>query len=460
MGRSGGESAIIGLVIIIAIIVWAGIILLIVFAACAIVYGIIEIIKYYNKKKRLALEEKEQHEGKLKFLDEEIIYCQNKLASEPSSVYISSYLETLPYKKEIMEGEYLVSHQKMPKNEKNAILTQIEAKKSFLKKHKTIVDYSLPLDVENAYHDTISAINKISSDCTLWKVSSRTQTGYLYFWASNIHRDRVVILKEYYNDVIPADGTDIICIKTGDFKYYFYPEGIIEAKSNTCYTVHNYAQISSILRDVIVVENKTTIKGATNIGYTYLHTRVDGGPDMRYSYNPRYPENKYGYIVLSPISNFNIDISNWNLAQHFHKTINRLQNIAKNNTSRSYSCNIISNDININTDSRIDPQIHTITQSIIKENGIQIIKDKTFISMLDDNHAFKNKEYFKNILKQLQSEGCFEKIISGDSISFDIDELISDISDKYLLEETYVKEIFTYLFKPINSLNQNMDKGL
>lgn len=460
MKKGGGEGLLILLAIIVMIIIWAGIIILIGLVVAGIVYGIMALVKYYQNKKRLALEEKIKYENELSFLNNEITECNNKLRTAPSSIFIQSYLEILPIKIEILKGEYQVAHSKMQKEEKENLLNQIESQKIFLKKHKKKVIYTIPYDLDIAYKEFIGILEKIRSSGQIWDVRKRNKKD-LYFWASNMTRTNIKISKECFNDVYCTNGIDIYCIVVNENKYYFYPEGIIEAKSNISYTKYDYSTLFSKLKKIIVIEDQGNTKGATNIGYRYLHTRTDGGPDLRYSYNPRYPENQYGNITLSPIQQLCFDISNYYYAQDLHQSINKLRLISTKNSISShvdYDINEtpLIEDKSSKTEKiiyNLDSNIHCVIQKIIVDRGLQIINDKSFVSILDDYHVFKDKIYLKNIIKLIQSEGYAQKLALEEPSIINFESYTKDLAEVYLLEPKYVEELLTYIFKPINYSN-------
>ena len=451
MRKGGADSLAILLVIIIAIIVWAGIIILVVLAVIGIIAGITAIIKHYQEKKRLALEALNRYEKELQDLETEMAECKKLLKKDPSAIFIQSHLEILPHKIEIIKGEYATKHQRLPKIEKENILNQVETHKVFIKNYEKTIEINLPSDMHNAFINLCSAINIIMCSSQLWKVDKRKSSQYLHFWGSSMNRNKIYFKKEHFNCVVPSDGSDVFSIIIGSLKYYFYPEYIIESKSPISYKVYKYSDVSSVLKDVTVVENGGNVKGATNIGYTYLHTRVNGGPDLRYSYNPRYSINKYGYFRISNISNFCIDISNWNYARQLHTSLTNLKQASSKHTVNN---NVPNNreaqnaDNNLTFEKLINKEVHNIFQRAIETNGLQILVNRAFICILDDYHAFSQKTYLKNILKIVQDEAFWSDLCKESNVNKNYEAYVNEVSQKYLLKEEYVKELLYYIFEP------------
>ena len=95
--------------------------------------------------------------------------------------------------------------------------------------------------------------------------------------------------------------TDVKCcsITLGNIVLYFYSDVLIITNSTKEMAIVNYDDITLSNRSVSIVEDQGFSTYGYNVrGQEFLHERIGGGPDRRYSYNPSRPIICYYNLVL------------------------------------------------------------------------------------------------------------------------------------------------------------------
>lgn len=123
--------------------------------------------------------------------------------------------------------------------------------------------------------------------------SSNEIPSYCHYY--EISRENVVVNHESG----PLTNMQCCSIVLGNIVLYFYSSVLVMTSSSKQLAIIDYDDISISKRDVSIVESE----GFNTSGYyvggrEYLHQRVKGGPDRRYSYNPSRPMICYRNIII------------------------------------------------------------------------------------------------------------------------------------------------------------------
>lgn len=450
--------------------IWPVLIVLVV--AGIIFFVVMSIISKINEEKKEKEKRIKSFEDNLARLEKEEKECVDSLKNNPDQIFIKSYLEQLPYEIELLKDKYTLSE-----NSKGLSDVELEELNNRIKKNSEYLDKYLMTDITDTPNPLMAsfiafttALDVIENSCAVWKVPSRVGDSFFYYWASNFNRSGLSFKKGLFNKVKPKDSCEIYYVTIGKNKYYFYPRFIIESKSPVQYKIYEWSMINPSLNSVTVVEKNKSIKGATNIGYTYEHTCLDGSPDMRYKYNAQYPKNQYGFIRIKNIDNFNIDIANFKLADNLFKALLNLKNNSNNVNTRQINKSNNSPSQNKTKDSRIAPLSNTndykttckeidvfkeTLESIIKNDGVHVLTQKRLIYMLDDYHVFYDAPYLKHILELMQTDGYMQKLLDNKDRNKASTLYPSQMSQKYMLQEDVVREVFNNII----SILEKKDMG-
>ena len=90
----------------------------------------------------------------------------------------------------------------------------------------------------------------------------------------------------------------VLQMKIGKTKLYFFPDRLLIYNGRKICSINYKNMLFYHYNVVMTLEGKIPADG-TVVGYTWLHTRQDGFPDRRYSFNPKLPELNYSIISFA-----------------------------------------------------------------------------------------------------------------------------------------------------------------
>ena len=451
MSRRGGSfeglliiiAAIVGLIIYILKYTWP------VLLAAAIMYGAIYGYMKYKAKKDKEEEIRNEEISNLKNHLQMLEKCHGdakmRLQTNPHQPFQKSLFDQSQFEIDITNAKI---------DRLDGILSDEESQSIIESAQKSLDDYKL------VYGDSISSgralafenLNKVLSSPKDFNRVNVIPTGnYIFKWNNDIISQKRNFSKKYFNKVELINSLDVFAITCKTITYYFYPDCVVESKSKYDFTVHSYENIDFQIMSASVEEEKNGLSGAKVIGTTYLHRKVDGGPDLRYSYNPQYTIYKYYYVYSRALSNFVLEIGDETFANVLYKrlkdmcgNISSYENYeiipeiekiksSQDNSDYEEDCNAIE----VCDDSQIVETMH----SIFEECGKGVALEKRFIYMLDDYKVFNEIPYFKNVLKLTQGEEILKEIIDQDSWNTKCLSGVAMLSQKYMLQESAVERV-------------------
>ena len=86
-------------------------------------------------------------------------------------------------------------------------------------------------------------------------------------------------------------------------QYYIYPRFVIVTKNSIDFDVIPLIKVHLRYKSTRFQEDGIAPSDADRVGTTYMYVNKNGGPDMRYSYNPSIPILLYGDITIEPFGN-------------------------------------------------------------------------------------------------------------------------------------------------------------
>lgn len=460
MSRRGGSFE--GLLIFIAVII--GLIITIlkytwpILLAAAILFGAIYGYMKYKAKKDKEEEIRNEEISKLKNHLQMLEKCHGdakmSLQTNPHQPFQKSLFDQSQFEIDITNAKI---------ERLDGILSDEEAQSIIDNAQKSLDDYNL------VYGDNISsgcalAFENLNRVFSLPKEFNRVNviptSKHIFKWNNEIISQKRSFSKKYFNKVELINSLDVFAITCKTITYYFYPDCIVESKSKYDFTVHSYENIDFQIMSASVEEEKNGLSGAKVIGTTYLHRKVDGGPDQRYSYNPRYTIYKYYYVYSRALSNFVLEIGDETFANTLYQRLTEMcgkDSSCDNDGLISYVEEVEANQENsdheensIATEDNDDSQIIETMHSIFEECGKGVALEKRFIFMLDDYKVFNEIPYFKNILKLIQGEEILKEIIDQDSWNTKCLSGVAMLSQKYMLQESAVERVLKDVVLAIN----------
>lgn len=147
--------------------------------------------------------------------------------------------------------------------------------------------------------------------------------------------------------------------------------------------------------------------------YSYLHERVDGGPDRRYRYNPAIPVYFFSALVFEiKGKKVNMIFNGENVAEQFEKLFREYKKVLASTGGVTMTSNpVIQNPEPSETVSGDEYAI--IFKKIIDERGKNILQERLFLSLLADYKVFKEKRFLRPFLETMTDEGYWSELTEG-----------------------------------------------
>lgn len=173
--------------------------------------------------------------------------------------------------------------------------------------------------------------------------------------------------------------------------------------------------------------------------YSYLHERVGGGPDRRYKFNPSIPVYLYSALVFNNAKwSINIILNGENEAERLDSTLQKFRN-------KLVSSGGVSMDKILESDDVHKDEYASLFKSIIAERGMDIVKEKLFISMLADYKVFREKTYLRSLLVTMSEEGYWSELIGSNSPVDSLNRIKKNFITLHKYPEHEVTEAMSYI---------------
>jgi DnaJ-domain-containing protein 1 len=156
------------------------------------------------------------------------------------------------------------------------------------------------------------------------------------FSISNNSRDKQVKVIEAY---LPDTNLKVYGLNIGTIDFMFYPDGIYAFQQKRLISSMLYTELSFNVSKVRV-ENSNVPRDGEVVGRTWLHSRKNGGPDLRYIHNPAISIIAYTLLAFGTPkdSTYQIAMSNSVTAQKLYNEYNAyLNSYSGRQQKREYS---------------------------------------------------------------------------------------------------------------------------
>ena len=461
MGRKSGgfegllivAAAIVGLIVTIVQKIWP---ILLALVIIGVVFYLLRVL-YLKKQKanELKREKLANYANHLQMLEKYYNDAKLSLQTNPIQPFTQSLVDQLSYEIEITNANIQMVEGSISEEEAQI---KIEAAQNAINKYNLVIEKEKNKDRTTNFEE----LNKLLSSQKMIRWINKIPNNHkIYAWANDFNSTNTKFTKKYYNKVELSDSQEVYAITCKNITYYFYIDCIVESRSKYEFKVFNYKDVTFTKSSASVEESGKGIPGAKLMGTTYKYTRIDGGPDLRYNYNPQYNIYLYYYVYSKQLSNFILEIGDGAFADALYKSLLKLVNYTQSDKDEEIineekdNQKVIDNDGKDLEDEKTlksynDDQIIETIRSIFMNYGNDIILDKRFIYMLDDYKVFNEIPYFKNILKLLQGERAMNEIIEQDSWNNKCKSLVSSISQKYMLQDDAVERVMRDIVLAIN----------
>lgn len=253
---------------------------------------------------------------------------------------------------------------------------------------------------------------------------------YSRIWSKN-HNKIKWEMDSFCNIFINGQLFEALCFSSNGVTYYFYPSFVIRyngADPSDMVHIYDYKSINVNTWSFTQKEESWFSSMDAKKAYcTWLHSCKDGSPDLRYNYNPS-TSHYYFYGASIPQLGFEFICGEQALTEDFRNSVSNVT--AKKNTNVPQK-----NTRNVPQlyDSNSSSALGIKIKKVISLHSIQLdtIKNKTFVSLLNDYQAFDSLEEKASarILKQAVFDGTMETVLSKGLISIEAKQAI----DKFII---------------------------
>jgi AAA+ superfamily predicted ATPase len=249
-------------------------------------------------------------------------------------------------------------------------------------------------DVEKWQYSVLCEnFEKILLSKKIWLITSSIRNTELKSAAANtVERKEVNFDAGVFNYIKSSFDIPILRDLSGNI-YYIYPRYIIKSQSFTNFEVFPIDAINLRYSKQRFIEDGVLPEDSHVVDYTYQYVNKNGGPDKRFSYNPRLPIVEYGKIEIEEFG-LTYYVSDYFVADSFVNTYNLWRN------------------------RKTDEKSHTeeITESYFNmiNNSVERIID--FYNLLKEEHSFqsvmKENVRFNIIMNGTEVTNASEQILS------------------------------------------------
>lgn len=203
--------------------------------------------------------------------------------------------------------------------------------------------YEFDKQSRDMYDSLKEAIIQLSKNKKIWQVSSAVKVYNKKYNAGasrNVDRHQAFVMTKLPWYI--KSNIDIFSIKLKNQVMYFTPDRIIIFNKFGKVFGCTYNDMYFGIKSTSFVETESKCNDSEIISYTWKYANLDGGRDLRFSNNRRYPVCKYGELTFKSPNGINtiIEFSNINLLQPIKSNLilfgNEFNKILTNNTQDNY----------------------------------------------------------------------------------------------------------------------------
>ena len=244
------------------------------------------------------------------------------------------------------------------------------------KRKNTIIFYDIDEETEARLQEFYDSFEEITKCKRKWYILSKNynfDAKYNSGASSLVNRKDIAITNKVPKYI--KTNVKIPCVPVGKQKLYFFPDKVLIIEGKKVGAL-SYKNLGISVTNGNFIETEMKPWDGTVIDYTYKYVNKNGGPDRRFSNNPRYPIMSYSYINFYGDNGFNECIM----------------------LSKQGVGNILKE------------QIRVLQSQKILEKDISINENKTD-KLNDINEVINNTEKFKNEEINIKIENSDENIL-------------------------------------------------
>ena len=173
------------------------------------------------------------------------------------------------------------------------------------KRKNTIIFYDIDEETELKLQQFYDSFDEITKCKRKWYILSKNynfDAKYNSGASSLVNRKDIIITNRVPKYI--KTNVKIPCIPVGKQKLYFFPDKILIIEGKKVGAL-SYKNLGISVTNGNFIETEMKPWDGTVVDYTYKYVNKSGGPDKRFSNNPRYPIMSYSYINFYGDNGFN-----------------------------------------------------------------------------------------------------------------------------------------------------------
>jgi hypothetical protein len=202
-------------------------------------------------------------------------------------------------------------------------------------KKTVFLHFDLDDSMQARYESLSNALKNLSSCSMVWRLWTKQSVRDSKYYASAqslVSKKRVSV--KLSSPPFVQTELQVWCLALGNQTFYLFPDRILIYAGSSVGAL-SYSDLQVRLGQTRFVERSSVPPDTTIVDYTWRYTNRDGGPDRRFSNNPRIPVVQYSEIQIKSTTGVNIllQASNLQKASEFAQGINQyIQNTNSSDT--------------------------------------------------------------------------------------------------------------------------------
>lgn len=276
---------------------------------------------------------------------------------------------------------------------------------------KTVVIlYNIDTVMQEKLQEFYNSFKEIIGCSKKWYIVSTSQnTNYKY----NSGATELVKRKGLYVNYrkIPKVKTNIkvACIQLGKCKLYFLPDKILKFKGKKV-TALDYKDLGVQISASRYIENGVIPFDGTIVDYTWTFVNANGGPDRRFTNNPRIPIMQYTQIQFNDSSELDetIQLSKANVGYKLKEKITNMQ-FEMGNNKETKKHNVVEETVDIVAKNDMEEIRRTINRTISYAKNLEQQLELDNEEKIKENEKKEIKEEIKEDVKEEEKDDDIRK---------------------------------------------------
>lgn len=274
----------------------------------AAMFGIYALVRYSWKRITNRDVLKAEKEAKGRSIQQDIETIRQKCAEfnvkiankELGWAFMKSYVDNSQHRINILDWQsQIITHSRKSELSKKELKRKIKEAQKEIESYHQEDDTDIPESITLRYQQLCKIIDTVEEKSSIFVSSNYKDVNRISAFDME-GEDKVSISRSAYCGVTTKTTKYPYKLSFKGKDIFVYPLYIIVVDEHGNPTLTSWAKLQIQHGQTYVYEGKdyTNFKNGTIVYHTYEHSRVDGGPDLRYKYNTRYDTYLFGNMTI------------------------------------------------------------------------------------------------------------------------------------------------------------------